>query len=654
MDFYYRKDTGNNIEKALTMEWLETNGLGGYASSTIINCHTRKYHGFLISKLNELPDKYVLFSKIEDIFIQNDQEHHLTAHCYPGFLQDGSFANLQEFTITTNPSWRFQFDDLVLIKEILLLHHENTVLIKYKIIGDNKNCKITLRPLLACRDFHQLQHENSFVRQENKRLNTGFSCFPYKGLPELFFQVNTAYCFLPQMLWYRDFIYNREKERGYDFQEDLFSPGVFTISDFGAAREVIIACSLVYQQEDLSTKWRHELERRIKNAKTISKCAIQNQLHVARDSFITKNLTTSSRSVAAGYHWFLEWGRDAMISLPGLTLYSGKEKLCLEVLKTFAQAENQGLIPNYLGATQRENSYNSVDASLWFAWTVQQYYLKTKDLKAIKEHFWTVLKNIFTFYKNGTLFHIKMQETGLLFAGSGEENLTWMDAVSSGIPVTPRHGFQVEVNALWFNMLKFMDELAALLNDSINQELKIILPNLQANFCKIFWYNEKEYLYDFVNLEQRSSALRPNQIFAVSLPYSPLTKQMAVKVMDAVTNNLLTPYGLRTLAPNDPQYIGVYEGDQNKRDLAYHNGTVWPWLLGHFTEGLLRIISSDKVLEILKPCLIALRNHLADYGIGSIAEVFSGDCPHQPNGCVSQAWSVAEVLRVTYLLNLDK
>ena len=655
MDFRYQKGMKMSLEKVLSTEWLETNGLGGYASSTIINCHTRKYHGLLVSKLDNLSNKYVLFSKLEDVLIQDGKENFLTAHNYPNFLQDGSFANLEEFALTTSPSWRFQFGNLVVTKEILLLQEENTILFKYKISGGDKNSKLTLCPLLACRDFHKLQHENSFLKHETTSLSNGFSCEPYMGLPALFFQTNAKHDFLPRPLWYRDFIYNEERERGYDFQEDLFSPGNITFSDLDGETEIIFSCSLVQQQENLASRWKQEMRRRIKKAVGLNSSALQRQLQKVGQSFITKDPTKLSYAVVAGYHWFLEWGRDTMISLPGLTLHSGQENLCLEVLNTFAKHERQGLIPNYLGKTKEENAYNSVDASLWFAWAVQQYYLKTKKIKVVSESFWPVLKNIFAFYKAGTLHQIKMQENGLLFAGSQEVNLTWMDAMVGGKPVTPRYGLQVEVNALWFNMLSFMDELAVLLKDPIAQEFKSLLPKIKTHFCETFWCEEKGYLYDFVNAEQKNAALRPNQIFAVSLPYSPLLVKMAVSSMEAVKNNLLTPYGLRTLAPNEEGYIGFYNGDQNKRDLAYHNGTVWPWLLGAFTEGLLRTTSDRrKVFEIIKPCLIALHAHLAEYGIGSIAEIFSGSHPYRSNGCISQAWSVAEVLRLTYMLNLDK
>lgn len=677
MDFYYQKNKNLALEQALTCEWLETNGLGGYASSTISNCHTRKYHGLLVSKLDKLPNKYVLLSKLEDIFTYNGKEYTLSANNYPNCFQDGSLPNLQEFSITTHPAWRFEFDDIVLTKEILLLHKENTVLIKYKINGNdamtpcNDGMTLSLRPLLALRDFHKLQHQNANLNtainlttfpviaseakqsSNDENIDGGFSCQPYSELPELFFQLDAKNKIIPQSLWYNNFIYTEEQERGYDFCEDLFSPAVFICNDLAVETEIIFACGLKDQVGNLSTLWQQEINYRtmVNDSLNLLKVTpLQKQLRKTSDSFIIE--TQNMLSVVAGYHWFLEWGRDTMIALPGLTLYSGKQDLCIEILKTFASNEYMGLIPNYLGKNKQENSYNSVDASLWFVWALQQYYIKTKDLKTIEKYFRTTLQNIFNFYKNGTLHNIKMQGNGLLYAGSPEVNLTWMDAVVDGRPVTARYGLQVEVNALWFNLLSFMHELSSLLDfDDFSITAQDLL-SIKKAFCEVFWCQEKQYLYDFVNLEQKNLQLRPNQIFAVSLPYSALPMDMATDVMQAVKDNLLTPFGLRTLAPSDPAYIGEYAHDQTRRDYAYHNGTVWPWLLGNFTQGLLRTDSNWRnVAEIMQPCLQALQEHLFKCGIGSVAEIFSGIAPYKPDGCISQAWSVAEVLRASYLLS---
>ncbi len=654
MHFLYSRDSRWSLEKALSTEWLETNGLGGYASSTTLNCNTRKYHGLLVSKLEGLPDKYVLLNKVEDILVQGAKESFLTTHLYPDFLQSDSFTNLAEFKVTTHPIWNFKFPEVVLTKEILMPHEENAILLKYTASG-NSECSLSLRPLFSYRNFHGLQRENSSLAFGVESLPDGFSFAPYPGLPKTFFQANAKFNFLPKPLWYCNFLYARERERGYDYAEDLFSPGLI-VFEFKNTREIIFSCGVARQKNELSTKWRQELDRRITDIPKKNINEFQDQLHQAGQSFIATNIINKrSPAIVAGYHWFLEWGRDAMISVPGLTLYSGQEDICLAILKTFASQESLGLIPNYFGTTKETNAYNTVDASLWFVWAVQQYCLKTKNIKEVATYFWTTIKNIFKYYREGTLYNIKMQANGLLYAGSREVNLTWMDAVVNGQPVTPRYGYQVEINALWFNMLSFMAEVAAWLKDPIAEELRQLLLLVQTSFRETFWCKEKGYLYDFVNAEEKNSLLRPNQIFAVSLPYSPLLIKTAVDVVSAVKENLLTPYGLRTLAKNEAGYIGSYQGEQNKRDGAYHNGTVWPWLLGHFVEAMLKVTSDRrKVLAVINPCLEALQRHLAEYGIGSIAEIFSGDEPHYPDGCISQAWSVAEVLRLTYLLNIGK
>ncbi len=637
-----------DLKHLLNLEWLETNGCGGYASSSVLNCHTRKYHGLLISKIDGFADKYLSLSKVEDIFLDHNQEYHLSAALYPNFFQNGSLESLQEFSCDNHPRWVFKFGDLSIVKEILMINGENTVLIKYQIIGKVASCKLIIRPLIALRSFHQLQKENLSLDKDVKVFIDGFESRPYSELSSIFIQSSSQHTFNSDPLWYKNFIYPREKERGYDFTEDLFSPGVMSF-DLDNTGEVIVSCSLEKKPKSLVVSWKDELEQRAKSTLGLSLSDLQTRLHQAGATFIIKR--ESCYAITAGYHWFLEWGRDTMIALPGLTLYSGQEEICLAVLKTFAMQEQDGLVPNYLGESKVGNAYNTVDASLWFIWAIQQYYLKTKNIKKVVAYFWNTLKNIFNHYKNGTKYDIKMDQEGLIFAGNKNTNLTWMDAMVDGVPVTSRYGYAVEINALWYNALSFIAEIACIINDPIKLELQPLLPTIKESFLKTFWYQQGGYLYDFINDQERNSAIRPNQIFAVSLPYSMLSLNMAVGVVELVKRELLTPYGLRTLSMRDPKYYGYYGGDQKSRDLAYHNGTVWPWLLGHFAEALIRVTSDrKKAAKIMEPSLVALATHLDEYGIGSIAEIFSGDAPYKPDGCIAQAWSVAEILRLTYLL----
>lgn len=658
MEFAYKKKSGLTLHKALTLEWLETNGLGGYSSSTILNCHTRKYHGLLVSKLNCLADKYVLLSKVDDVLLSPDgQRYNLTSHQYPNFLQD-VFPDFQEFSLNPNPRFVYQFDKITLVKEILLFNDEDTVALKYTISGDgidSRRYKLEMRPLFACRNFHALSKENTAIKKEIKDVANGFAFTAYDGLPGLFLQMTEKTEFNYEPLWYRNFLYEIEKSRGFDFAEDLFSASQ-CILPFQNNNTIIFSCSTKEQDVySLEQKWNAEINRRNFFYEKFTGSPMQKHLQKVGMSFVDKNPCSHTMSVVAGYHWFLDWGRDAMISLPGLTLYSGFEAKCLAILKEFASNERDGVIPNYLGEIPENNAYNSVDAGLWFAWAVQQYSSKTKDVNSIDKYLWIALKNIFINYKNGTLYNIKMDvDSCLLYAGSKEVNLTWMDAMVAGCPVTPRYGYAVEVNALWYNMLCFMRVLAVLFNDPIRYELDPIIDVIKLKFEEFFWNNDRNCLYDYINEEQKNAAIRPNQIFAVSLTYSPLSGQNAAKVVNVVKEHLLTPYGLRTLSSTDPNYIGDYSGDSASRDKAYHNGTVWPWLLGHFGEALLKVSSDRKhAIDILEPCILSLKDHLFAEGIGTIAEIFSGDAPHKSNGCISQAWSVAEILRLTYLLNAE-
>ena len=648
-NLHYQQTGTSPLTGALSLEWLDTNGLGGYSSSTIANSHTRKYHGLLVSNLTQPYGKFVLLSKLEDSVIIGRDEHALSSSQYHNYFNKDSLLSLKEFTCNTHPCFIYQFGSTIVIKEILLLNEEDTVIIKYKLLN-SKEATVKIRPLLAYRNFHALSKENNAINSDVMECNSGCRVDPYKKMPPLFMQLNINHDFSESPLWYRNFEYSEEQARGFDFLEDLFSPGVFTAN---LTKELYFSCGTCEQEESLETKWVRELNRR---RRIMTKCTcnpILQHLQKTGRSFIQKDLRDDSYSIVAGYHWFVSWGRDTMISLPGITLFSGQEKIFLAILKKYASQELNGVIPNFLGESKETNAYNAVDVSLWFAWAIQQYYLKTKDSVAIKNFFWETLKNIFICYKKGTIYNIKMQGNGLLYSGSSDTNLTWMDAMVNNMPVIPRYGLVVEINALWFNMLCFLKELAQQFNDDIQEQLDPLVKSIPIAFVRIFWDEKLGYLKDFINDQQQSLAIRPNQIFAVSLPHSPIPHDIAKQVMKTVQAHLLTPYGLRTLSPQDSNYIGHYVGNSAARDMAYHNGTVWPWLLGHFADGLFKTTTKEEVLKILSPCLDALSKQLkkedGNGGIGTIAEIFDGDHPHRPNGCISQAWSIAEVLRVAIL-----
>ena len=649
----------HSLEQNLSLEWIETNGLGGYASSTILNCNTRKYHGLLVSQLYEPPGKFVLLSSVEDIFSYKNKAYVLSSHQYRNTTEVCGHLLLDSFFMDTHPVFHYICDNIHITKEIMMLQEENTVLIKYQFKaapGQFQNAKINIRPFISYRDFHALSKENSAIHTDIMSCKNGVQLLPYDGMPAIYFQTNGSLYFSHEPMWYNHIIYEKEKERGFSFQEDLFTPGDMTIN-LSEDKMVIISFSLFEQKNNLSFLWGKEQNIRTRGLEENTKGSLgslQDRLKKTAKQFIIRKEGSGDTSIIAGYPWFLEWGRDAMISLPGLTLYSGLEKQCLAVLQYFSARLHHGIIPNYITSNPEGNTYNTVDASLWFAWAVQQYYLKTNDLKSIERLLWSTLKNIIDCYQSGTLYHIKQNKNGLIYIGESSLNLTWMDAKVNGVPVTPRSGAAVDVNALWYNALCFVNEIAQALRDPIYHKLTPLIERVKMEFRTVFWNQEVGCLYDFVSHEERDHAVRPNQIFAVSLPFSPLTQAMSEHVVQIVTTKLLTPFGLRTLAKDNPNYKGRYEGGPIERDVAYHNGTVWPWLIGHYGAALLRVSSdSFSVYNILKPCILALEEHVyRQAGLGSISEVFDGDPPHRPNGCISQAWSVAELIRLIDLLDV--
>jgi predicted glycogen debranching enzyme len=644
------KEVCVNLNKALTLEWLETNGIGGYASSTILSCHTRKYHGMLVARLADPPGKFVLYSKHEDSLLADNQEFFLSAHEYPGVVFPRGHQYLTEFRLDDHPEFLYQVGTARVRREIRLVHGENTVLFRYVAEGTAPGTKLRVKPLLAYRDFHALSKQNISLQVRTFPCREGFLISPYDGMPTLHVQVEGApYEFFAAPDWFHDFEYHKERLRGFEFREDLFSPGMFEI-DFEDGADVIVSASLAELPAGLKKRWEAEARRRAAIKARIPGDGLENALAKAAMSFITEG-DDGAKAVTAGYPWFLEWGRDAMISLPGLTLREGEERTCLEVLETFARHEQDGLIPNFLGAAREENAYNSVDASLWFAWTVQKYLAHTGDHETVRKRLWPTLERIFTCFRAGTGHGIRMLGNGLLAAGSPAEQVTWMDATADGGPVTARHGCPVEVNALWYNLVSLVAELGARYGAPVATEAAALAPKVADSFFAAFWLEDEGRLADVWREGEVDRSMRPNQVIAASLPYSPLKPAKARLMLEQVRRRLLTPFGLRTLAPDEPGYRGRYEGGPDERDRAYHNGTVWPWLLGPYGEALLKV-ASDKTAAIahLEGILAGFEPHLQEVGLGSISEVFDGDPPHYPHGCPQQAWSVAEIARLARLV----
>lgn len=604
-----------SYDKGIKHEWLVANGLGGYASSTAIGANTRAYHGLLVAAMHPPTDRMLLLSSLdEDLIAAN--KYPLANHQYPGAIHPQGFRHLREFSINPFPNFAFQAGDIRVDKTVFMIHGENTTVIQYTVSGPGGSMRIM--PLVTCRSFHAAS-EMPIIRQE--LLDSGTHLMSNCDL----FLLSDKARYVKEEDIYYNFEYDTERLRGLPWKENCFSPGHFEIELEGDVSFSIIASTerrsipVVERLKKIEQNRLTELENRLEpTLKDLSQTA---------DSFLVKR--GDEKSIIAGYHWFDDWGRDAMISLPGLLLVTGRYEDARSVLKTFAGTMKDGVLPNDLGA----GSYNTADASLWFIQAVFCYFRYTKDTLLIAQ-LWQNLVQIVEHY-SGTYPDLRMDSDSLIISGQAQ---TWMDARVDGRPVTPRAGKACEINALWYKSLRAMEVLAGAIGKPWDSDLAYRVKQSYQTF----WNSEKGCLFDVISPEDAS--VRPNQIISAAIP-GLLSDLKRKSILEVVTRELLTPYGLRTLSPSDPRYCGKYEGNPRQRDEAYHQGTVWPWLIGPYVDALLSVNgrsseSRIKAEEILRPLV-----HLKAIGFNTIPEVFDGDFPHRPGGCISQAWSVAEVMR---------
>lgn len=629
----------------LENEWLETNALGSYCSDTAASCHTRKYHGLFIYDDIKNNEKYVLLSGIDDkVFIDN-RVYDLSSRQYENC--DEKSNSLKSFSDETHPHFTYDCDGINIEKEILFLHLKNILLVRYTVKNaSDKFINVRLRPLFAYRNIHRLTHENYAI---NKNVyDNGFykEIMPYEGMPHFYCMTYSDITSANAFYWYKNFKYEREKERGFDYLEDLFSPFEYHTR---LCDEIIIAFStdkIEFNTKDLRVLWDNEITRR----EHLRSKGNDSPLLTTSQSFLKFNKTShKAESVIAGFPWFGNWGRDTMISLPGLCLYSEShdgQKNFANIMRFYGNQIKNGLIPNILGRPQ--NAYNSADGSLWFIWALQEYYLKTEKTDLIEE-LTPSLIDIVNSYLNGTLYNIHVKNH-LLYAGNKDTNVTWMDAVAENKPITSRFGAAVELNALWYNDLVFLSKILKSKNKPLAKKLKQEAKLTRKAILENFWIKEKNYLYDFFNDEEKNAQIRPNQLLAISLKFSAFSHWKTKKIFKTIWANLKTDFGLRTLAPSDENYIGHYEGDAKKRDRAYHNGTIWPWLIGNLAASYVKIFGQKKARKELRPIITNLTLSLNSYGINSICEIMDGDEPHKQNGCISQAWSVAELIRAKNII----
>ncbi|MDP4266614.1 MAG: amylo-alpha-1,6-glucosidase [Bacteroidota bacterium] len=631
-----------NLEYSLDKELIRTNRAGAYSSSTIIGCNTRKYHGLLVVPQPAIDDKnHVLLSSLDLTIIQRDSEFNLGIHKFPGGIYNPKgHKYIVDFTTEPLPKLTYRVGGVVLTKELLLVQEDDRVLIKYKLEEAHSPTRVRFKPFLAFRNVHSLSKANVFVDSKYTHISNGIKLRMYVGYSYLNMQFSKENEFIAFPDWYYNIEYSNEQERGYEAHEDLYVPGYFEL-DMKKGEEVVFSAGLDAIDPAVLTKlYNSEFKKRI------PRNSFENNLINSAQQFVVRN--NKRTEIVAGYPWFGRWGRDTFISLPGLTLAVDDSKTCKAVIDTMLMDLNGPLFPN-VGAGVNA-ALNSVDAPLWFFWSLQKYAEYTDTKSKIWKEYGKKMQLILNGYRHGTQFNIKMLESGLIYAGEQGKALTWMDAVVAGKPVTPRIGMNVEINALWYNAIMFSLEVARLAKDDKFVKEWEELPSLiEITFKETFWDKPRGYLADYVNGDYKDWSIRPNQIIATSLPYCPISEAIRKLVIDAVQAELLTPRGLRTLSPKDPNYKGSYSGDQATRDFAYHQGTVWPWLLGHFVEGYLKI-HKQSGLFFIKNLYHGFESAMKEYGIGTIAEIYEGDPPHKACGAISQAWSVSELLRIKKLI----
>jgi len=618
-------------------EYLVVAYAGAYASGTISGCNTRKYHGLLVAPQPQLDDNdHVLLSALDETV---DGVYPLALRQYPGQYNPDGHTYLVDFNANPTPAWTFKTGNAVILKELLMDNEENRVYIRYTLKEGPSSVSLKLQPFLAFRNMHTVRKANDQANLKVENVEGGIKTKLYNNYDDLFLQVDGN--FVHSGYWYYNTEYRVEQERGYDYCEDLYSPGHFEVT-LTQEHPVVFTAGLSLNKPVSFQK--------LLAARPVPHTFKEYLFNAAKQFIIHKG--ENGVVIRAGYHWFGNWGRDTCISLPGLTLLTGNIPAFTSIVDTMQAGLKNGLLSN--AGNGEYAVYNTVDASLWFVWSLQYFAYHYSNNAKVWGKYKNALGSILHHYKEGTVYGISMQENGLISAGQEGVALTWMDAIIGDQPVTPRRGMPVEINALWYNAVCFCLEAARSAGDkAFVDEWEQYPSKISTAFVDLFWDDKKQYLADYIQGEEKDWSVRPNQLFAVSLPFTPLAPAMQKAVMDKIRGELLTPRGLRTLTPLDDRYNGHYGGPQLSRDHAYHQGTVWPWLLGHFAEASLRT-DGAAALPLLEKLYTGMAATLEECCLYSVAEIFDGDYPYKAQGAVAQAWSVAELIRMEHVITSFK
>lgn len=654
-------DITTDFEAASRREWLETNGLGGWSGSTISGAHSRRYHGLLVAALDPPVGRTVLLSRLEETLEIDGSRHELGCNRFPGVVHPRGHEYLQSFERGIFPVFTYHVQDIILRRMVAAIHGHNTTVIRYDVeAATDANAAgaflFELRPFVAGRDYHHLMQANEGIRRDAVVDGTVVRLPSYPGLPEVCLHLPEAAAFSAAPEWYYDFEYERESYRGLDAREDLFTHGGIELALRPGDQVTIVATTEAGEHDGDALLAAEEARRCGLIAQTPDNTQHQQlrcHLNLAADQFLVRR-GADLRTIVAGYHWFTDWGRDTMIALPGIALVTGRHDDARRILQAFANAVSEGMLPNRFpdggGA-----DYNTVDATLWFFVAVHHYHVAASDDEFVGE-LMPILDDILQRHIAGTRHGIHVDADGLLAAGEEGQQLTWMDAKVGDWVVTPRRGKPVEIQALWYNALRIHGSLAQSLGVESLVDTEARATQVQARFTEVFWNEDQDCLYDVVDVDgtagRLDASVRPNQLFALSLPYPLLDGDRALRVLEVSRQQLATPRGLRSLSDRDDRFRGHYGGDTWARDGAYHQGTVWGWLIGPYLTAWMRH-GGEQGRAIAREAVEGFVEHLSDGCIGSIAEVFDGDAPHDPRGAAAQAWSVAEVLRVVHELDMN-
>jgi predicted glycogen debranching enzyme len=631
-----------NLEYSLNREVIRSNRSGSYMSTTIAGCNTRKYHGILISPITGLEgDKHLLISSLDETVIQHGAEFNLGIHKYEGeHYEPKGHKYICDFDAEFVPKTTWRVGGVVLTKERLLVENEEQALIRYTLVEANSPTILRLKPFLAFRSIHELSKANMYANTKYTPIGNGIKMKLYEGYPFLHMQLSKEADFVALPHWYNNIDYPKERERGFGHQEDLYVPGYFEFSIQKGESIIFSASTREAKTGALKAKFTKETGKRV------PRTSFLNCLKNSAQQFIVRN--KKEADVIAGFPWYSGITRQTFVALPGLTLINHDEETFDQVINAQLKGLKNGLFPKYYN--KPEMGCGTLDVSLWFFWAVQHLYRNNKCASSIWLKYGRVMKEILYAYRNGTDYGIKMYTNGLVGSDQKGEALTWMDSVFEGRPVVNRLAMPVEVNALWYNAVCFALELAAVAGDQkFTAEWDSLPAAISKSFIDEFWGDEEGYLADSVSETDKDWTIRPNMVIAAAMEYTPLDREKQKLVLSIAKQQLLTPRGLRSLSPESPDYEGLIDGNVELRNRAVHQGAVWPWLIQFFAEVYLNVHKRGGV-HVVKRILEDFESDMTEHCIGSISEMYTGSPPHLAKGAVSQAWSVAAVIRLFGML----